>query len=175
MHEDAKKIVADAENAENIIRNADNLSETVKNEMIADLADFVTAAKEVLVLVEAEAYKNQSVVDTAVAETVASLGNVNAEGTLFAAQEQELIDLVKDAFFTAEELYEDGKIVEDDVEIGGSNENEEDDRYVVNNNQIVLVTYGDRNDETHEKTAYKTFILNYTGLYQPLSCRVSAH
>ncbi|MBQ7335940.1 MAG: hypothetical protein IJW92_05670 [Clostridia bacterium] len=36
-----------------------------------------------------------------------------------------------------------------------------DDTYVVDNNQIVLVVYGDRDPETHEKTPTKGFILNY--------------
>ncbi len=36
-----------------------------------------------------------------------------------------------------------------------------EDRYVVDNGRIVLVTYGDRNAETHQKTPYKSFILNY--------------
>ena len=40
------------------------------------------------------------------------------------------------------------------------NVKETDTRYVVDNNRIVAVTYGDRN-ATGEKTAYKTFILNY--------------
>lgn len=31
----------------------------------------------------------------------------------------------------------------------------------VDNNQIVLVTYGDRDQKTHEKTPYKSLILNY--------------
>ena len=50
----------------------------------------------------------------------------------------------------------------------GENEDDEDsdlesavNKYFVDNNQIVVVTYGDRDDTTFEKTAYKTFILNY--------------
>ncbi len=49
----------------------------------------------------------------------------------------------------------------------GKDEEDDDDKKVVveketpNNNRIVSVTYGDRNAETYEKTAYKTFLLNY--------------
>jgi hypothetical protein len=34
-------------------------------------------------------------------------------------------------------------------------------RVTVDNNQIVLVTYGDRDQKTHQKTPYKSLILNY--------------
>ncbi len=36
-----------------------------------------------------------------------------------------------------------------------------EDHYLVDNNRIVVVTYGDRDFETHKKTPYKSFILNY--------------
>ena len=45
----------------------------------------------------------------------------------------------------------------EDSEIEDSN----DHSYVIDNNKIVLVLYGDRNAVTHEKTASKGFILNY--------------
>ena len=56
-----------------------------------------------------------------------------------------------------EDNQEDGE--EDDEE--NDEEKEEVDKYLVDNNQIVVVTYGDRDDKTFEKTAYKSFILNY--------------
>ena len=40
-------------------------------------------------------------------------------------------------------------------------EGEEDDFGFVNNNHIVVVTYGDRDSNTFEKTPYKSIILNY--------------
>ena len=40
-------------------------------------------------------------------------------------------------------------------------EEEEEEIESTNNNRIVVVTYGDRNAETFEKTAYKSIILNY--------------
>ena len=50
--------------------------------------------------------------------------------------------------------------------IWGEVESSEEEEEVVevevkNNNRVVAVTYGDRNAETFEKTAYKTIILNY--------------
>lgn len=50
------------------------------------------------------------------------------------------------------------------VEAAEDEETEEDNGNkfgVVNNNQIVVVTYGDRDTETFEKTPYKSIILNY--------------
>ena len=49
------------------------------------------------------------------------------------------------------------------AQVQGSEESdeEEDASGLVNNNQIVVVTYGDRNSETFEKTPFKSIILNY--------------
>lgn len=40
-------------------------------------------------------------------------------------------------------------------------DDEKGDSGAVNNNQIVVVTYGDRDEDTFEKTPYKSIILNY--------------
>ena len=61
-----------------------------------------------------------------------------------------------------EKLYEAGKL--EDTQTDSDLKDEEGtkvDKYHVANNQIVLVTYGDRDATTHAKTAYKSFILNY--------------
>ena len=47
------------------------------------------------------------------------------------------------------------------VEGSEESDDEEIDSGAVNNNQIVVVTYGDRNSETFEKTPFKSIILNY--------------
>ena len=54
------------------------------------------------------------------------------------------------------------------VQTGGGSQGGQDgkdeeiyDKYHVDNNKIVVVTYGDRDDVTGDKTPYKTFILNY--------------
>ena len=50
------------------------------------------------------------------------------------------------------------------AQVQGSDEETDDktdDSGAVNNNQIVVVTYGDRDSETFEKTPYKSIILNY--------------
>ena len=57
-------------------------------------------------------------------------------------------------FFTEEYIWA-------QVENSEESDDEEIDSGAVNNNQIVVVTYGDRNSETFEKTPFKSIILNY--------------
>jgi hypothetical protein len=51
------------------------------------------------------------------------------------------------------------------VQVGGSDEEEDSEDEsgfgAVNNNQIAVVTYGDRDPDTFAKTPYKSIILNY--------------
>ena len=55
-----------------------------------------------------------------------------------------------------------GKLEDNKTESGTTEDDDQKvDRYHVDNNQIVLVTYGDRDAATHAKTATKSFILNY--------------
>ena len=58
------------------------------------------------------------------------------------------------SFFTEEYIW---------AQVQGSDESEQekDNSGLVNNNHIVVVTYGDRNSETFEKTPFKSIILNY--------------
>ena len=64
-------------------------------------------------------------------------------------------------FFTAQDILD--SIVIDEGEDDEDSDEEVDvyDKYHVDNNKIVVVTYGDRDEKTGVKTAYKTFILNY--------------
>ena len=64
-------------------------------------------------------------------------------------------------FFTAKDVLD--SIVIDDGKNDETTDEEVDkyDKYHVDNNKIVVVTYGDRDEKTGVKTAYKTFILNY--------------
>jgi len=55
-------------------------------------------------------------------------------------------------------------MIEVDEDLGsdvGGDEILDDNSYIIDNNKIVLVVYGDRNETTHEKTMTKGFILNY--------------
>jgi len=65
--------------------------------------------------------------------------------------------------FTAEDLVEEGKLREEDKDIGLDDKDQDDseNKFLVDNNQIVMVTYGDRDMHTHLKREYKSFILNY--------------
>ena len=64
-------------------------------------------------------------------------------------------------FFAAQDILD--SIVIDDGEDDEDSDEEVEvyDKYHVDNNKIVVVTYGDRDEKTGVKTAYKTFILNY--------------
>ena len=66
------------------------------------------------------------------------------------------------AFYTEESILAGGELDDEtQEEEGGEDDEKVYDKYRVDNNQIVVVTYGDRDETTHEKTAYKSFILNY--------------
>jgi hypothetical protein len=74
----------------------------------------------------------------------------------------DLKTICAEELFTADGIRDEASI-KDDADDGedGDDESAEVDKYLVDNNQIVVVTYGDRDDTTFEKTAYKSFILNY--------------
>lgn len=64
--------------------------------------------------------------------------------------------------FTADDIYEEAeKEVVDTDEDQNDDEQTADSFFTLSNNQIVLVTYGDRDATTHQKTPVKSFILNY--------------
>ncbi|MBQ8310707.1 MAG: hypothetical protein IJX80_06825 [Clostridia bacterium] len=57
-----------------------------------------------------------------------------------------------------ESMVEEDEALGDDI---GNDNAVTDNSYIADNNKIVLVLYGDRDEKTHEKTATKGFILNY--------------
>jgi len=91
---------------------------------------------------------------------VASLADVKSDDP---TEHADMLIACERALFTAEQLVEEGKLKEDDQDsnVGDTDKDDTKDKFVVDNNQIVLVTYGDRDAATHEKEAYKSFILNY--------------
>ncbi len=73
----------------------------------------------------------------------------------------EYVSIVNNVRFTAETLHADAALEEETEEDKEESTEDAYDKYLVDNNRIVAVTYGDRDDATHNKTAYKTFLLNY--------------
>lgn len=87
-----------------------------------------------------------------------------AEGGVY-AEYKEFKSFVAEEFaavrFDAEDVKEMIPFDEEQTDDDDTVEDSVDDTYVIDNNKIVLVVYGDRNANTHEKTAVKSFILNY--------------
>ena len=171
VYDNAQQLLADVLEAEKIIRNPDD--NTIKDPAIKNqMADMVlTYHAEAKSLFDASVPANYEAVmkyaeggaeDIAVA-AVAAISVIKAEGEyeIFATDLQVACAETLESF-TTEKIYEAGRI--EDSQTDSDTEDEEGqkvDRYHVANNQIVLVTYGDRDATTHAKTAYKSFILNY--------------
>ena len=168
------KAVADAYD---VIDNA-GLDATVEAKMLAEVEAYLAEASSLFGNIEQKtgiAYdlrmKYAALVDSndtsettqsVAVRAVAALATIKAEGDdeIYA---EDLEKAVAESIFTVADIEEAGKLLDEvlDDEDGDDNKNDAYDRYFVDNNQIVVVTYGDRDDTTHEKTAYKSFILNY--------------
>ena len=111
-------------------------------------------------LEEANEYINVLIDEKYVVDKViAALAVVKADDL---EENESLLEACKDALFTKEDILAAGNITDEDTNDGpNDNTGDADDRFVSDNKQIVIVTYGDRNDKTQEKEAYKSFILNY--------------
>jgi hypothetical protein len=107
-----------------------------------------------------KAYVTEGNADYVVDIAVASLVEVKSEDPV---EHADILAACEKAMFTAEQLVEEGVLEDEDQDngLGGIDKDESKDKFVVDNNQIVLVTYGDRDATTHAKQAYKSFILNY--------------
>ena len=177
-----KKIYAVIENVEAasaVIENSD-LSEDVKKNLVGHIAVCLDEAKAMIPGAEAlvdvhvdlmDNTKSTSVINIALTapDAVAAIDSKETEWSPFVSHLKDIYDGYEIdgvfyegcTYFTAEDVLAAVRLDEEDVE----DEEVEDsifDRYHVDNNQIVAVTYGDRDFNTYGvKTAYKTFILNY--------------
>lgn len=88
-----------------------------------------------------------------------------AEGGAYAreygAYQEIFTSICENFIFDEEDILNAIKTADDEDDNKDETVTDTDDRYVVNNNRIVAVTYGDRDAATGDRTAYKTFILNY--------------
>ena len=175
--EEGEALLVAVQEAYDVINEAD-LSDTVKQKMLAEVTQYYNEAVALFGDAEAKtgtAYKlyakNAALVDaTDTSETtksvavraVAALAVIKAEGD-YEMYAEDLAALVADSLFTVADVEEAGKLADEVLggDDGDDNAQNIHDKYYVDNNQIVVVTYGDRDDTTHEKTAYKSFILNY--------------
>ena len=177
MVEEGEALLKAVEEAYGVIDNA-GLDATVETKMLAELESYLAEATALFGDVEQKtgpAYTErliyQALVDSSdTSETtksvavraVAALATVKAEGEdeIYA---EDLAKLIADSVFTVADIEEAGKLNDTvlDEDDDDDSQTSVHDKYFVDNNQIVVVTYGDRDDTTHEKTAYKSFILNY--------------
>ena len=179
QHETIKKLKADGDKllldvaaAKTVISESD-LDATVKQNMMNSIDEYLADATDLfnngnLTYKKAEDYVAQNVAMVTsgddkyiVPVALACLDLITSEN---ADEETDLRAACAPHFFDEAALLEQGKLVEDDTNVGGGNtgnteENVENKK--ADNNQIVIVTYGDRDATTHAKTAYKSFILNY--------------
>ena len=166
-YEAIETIIADVEAAKIVIQDTQKLSAEVKAKYLEKVEIYLAAAKALVPTAVAEATKNKAMVEDDVSEDSVTAIAVAAQSAIDEVpagffEELPLRDLCAEVIFTAADIRKDAIVVD------GENEDDEDsdlesavNKYFVDNNQIVVVTYGDRDDTTFEKTAYKTFILNY--------------
>ncbi len=157
----AVELMAELDKAYDIINNADIEAE-LKAQMLAKIPAYKAAAEAKMVLITAEltAFETENGVAR---DSIAAMASSIFEDTttITGIRDNIILFFGEDAIFTEEDVLDAVPELGDDED--GEDDSEEIvfDKYKVDNNQIVVVTYGDRNDETFEKTAYKSFILNY--------------
>jgi hypothetical protein len=162
-----------------VIENSD-LSDEVKKNLIGHIAVCLEEAKALIPGAEAlvdvhvglmDDTQSTSVINVAltVPAAVAAVDSKETEWSPFVPYLRDIYDgyYIGETFyegctyFTAQDVLDAVRLDEEeqeDVEV----EDSIFDRYHVDNNKIVVVTYGDRDFNTYGvKTAYKTFILNY--------------
>ena len=161
--------------AKDVIKAA-GLDSTVEENMVNEVDAYYKEAKTVFEAADtgAEALLgvHKALVDPTdatnyvAARAVAALKTFITDATFdeaYAGFKDQLIADTAEKMFTVADIEANGKLDED----LGDNEEEDGgasdvyDKYLVDNNQIVVVTYGDRDEITHKKTPFKTFILNY--------------
>ena len=129
---------------------ASALEASVKSTLKARISSCVAEAKTLLAEASSLAVQQKSFLEN---DLIATAVNKSREYTLDADLSAACKDheLSKDTIFAAAVL----PAEEDDALAG------DEQTVAENNNLLVSVTYGERDPETFQKTAYKTFILNY--------------
>lgn len=164
------QVIADMRSAITLIDSAEYLEDQeLKDLMKAAIADYIT---------ECEAYLTEKgITDPAVgAADYLDPNNAAYVGTLAVnalsavtsnAKVQPLIEnYMQKYLFTVADLEAAAELTDADKGVIADDEEKEesekvDDKYVVDDNSIVAIIYGDRDATTFDKTAYKTFLLNY--------------
>ncbi len=163
------QVIEDVEAASDIIMNSE-LSDEVKTNMVTYIAQCLTDAQtligdaEALVDVHLDLVKDDTSDKSVTRIATTCRDTVQAYKTVmedYIPHVEALKAACESHYFTVEDVRAAVKL--DDDSIGDDNDDTTAgfDKYHVDNNKIVVVTYGDRDDITGVKTAYKSFILNY--------------
>ncbi len=164
--EKAEALLADVKKARDVIENTATIDATLRQEMAAEIQLSIDAIEDMMPQIDvqlkwSEVERNLSeekIVDVAYGAQTEKL--VGTDG--HAKYQKYLDEVVADYLYTKESIIEAGVLIEDTgIGSGSEEDTESKDKYLVDNNQIVVVTYGDRDETTFEKTPYKSFILNY--------------
>ena len=160
-------VIEDVKAAKVTIQETTKLSAEVKEKYLQKIDIYLKDAEDLLPTALEEVNRYLSYVQDDTADTSVVAIAMSAIAALDVVPEGyttplDLKTLCGDSVFTADSLRNEAVVEDDETgEDGEDNADTEKNKYLVDNNQIVVVTYGDRNDETFEKTAYKSFILNY--------------
>ncbi len=176
---DIEAVIANVELASAVIEASD-LSSEVKKNLTSYIAQCLDEAKALVPDAQALVNVHFDLVDSTNADSVINIAltapNAVAAVSSSMVEYATFAPFVKNAYtglyadkgvdgcvyFTAEDILAAVKLDEKEDEDVKEEEDSVFDRYHVDNNQIVAVTYGDRDYNTYGvKTAYKTFILNY--------------
>ena len=166
LYSDGAELLAAVAIAKETVRNADSSiiqSDEVREKMVDRIDTYLTQATA-LYNAEATVLYNESrpyctdgnanyVVDIA----LNAVADIRSDAELSVDCASALDPFTEEKMWEAV-IVDDGK--QDDSDDGAKND-QTYDKYHVDNNQIAVVTYGTRDDKTHAKVAYKSFILNY--------------
>lgn len=145
----ADRMIADVEAGVAVIDGA-NLDPTVKRTLKSRISDCISEAKGLARELASLAVQQKSFLEnTLIASAVAKSREYTEDAILS--------EVCTSHGLTKEKIYEAAKLPEED---DGSSSGEEESLEEPNN-RLVAVTYGTRDSKTHEKKAYKTFLLNY--------------
>ena len=164
----ANQIITDLQKAKDVVMNSNALKdENVKEQMAYQIDAYKAEAETLLPAVTEQsewAEKNGMLKDAILENTVKTVNEALTPSGQLALDPQnveKIRAIVKDYMLTADDIEEEASLgnetdknTEEDTDNGSTH-------HVVDNNQVVLVTYGDRDAATYEKTPHKSFILNY--------------
>ncbi len=148
-----------------LISETDALSAEAKEKMVAEMENYRDEADALWTRVEVAlrlAGTREETTNTAITRALAILDGLVIAGN-YAEADEPFQAVIKPHRYTTEDIYQLAERLREEAGIEEEEETEEDTdtQYAMTQNQIVVVTYGDRDPDTHEKTAYKSFILNY--------------